>query len=263
MEKTPFSEQNASPFDLFMQMRDEHIASCWGIHMRMFGPILAPAFLHDDDTRRLMCSALNSACCGMTEDAVELLEELEAYCVNDADRAACFFGIAVAYELADEEEQALVFYQKANDFHHHFHLPYLKAARAAQRKGEFDVAEQHYRAAIQCFYDLYYDKKSETFMFEEGMDRAAASVYQAFVSCLTRMHRFDEAKALLAESAELPRTNGRISAEAALYAALGDRETVQNLLEELRKKDTLLYAETKDLTEHIFSGKHPSFLSGS
>lgn len=223
----------------------------WAVHMQAFGPILEPAFADNYQARIHLTAALNRISRRDIKGGLDKLKEVQKYIANDADKAAWLFFMGVCFEMAGAKEQMLSCYQQAAEFQHKFYLPYLKVAKSAHNDAVFEVAEENYRAAIHCFDATGLDDQSRTIL---------ASAYTNLASCLTMMHRYEEAQAMLHTSCQLlPRQQGRIAAEAVLQAAMGNGEKVAALLSELEKQNPAALEGAKSVTEDILAGTHPHF----
>lgn len=223
----------------------------WSVHMQAFGEILKYAFVENYEARIHLCAALDYISRQETKKGHDKLELVHTYCKTDNDEAAWLFCMGLCYEMAGRKEDMHQFYQQANDYGHHFYLPYLKVAKNAHEDAAFDIAERNYKEAIRCLWQLQGNQQSKMIL---------ASVYTNLTSCLTMMHRYSEAeenldlsKVILSEQA------GRISAEAVLYAAMQEKEKLTEPLEQLKKENLALYMVTKEMTDRIMSGEHPHF----
>lgn len=227
------------------------IQKSWKMHLQAFGPILESAFVDDYQSRIHLTAALNFISNRDVKSGYNKLQALESACVTDADKAAWLFCMGLCFEMAGMKEQMLGCYQEAAEYQHKFYLPYLKVAKSAHDDGVFEVAEENYIQAIQCL------KMSE---LNEQASVILGSAYTNYASCLTMMHRYEEAEEMLNCSEEvLPEQRGRYAAEAILAAAKGDVDEAYGL-EILVKNQTPELAEmTSKMVTEILESKHPHF----
>lgn len=231
------------------------IQKSWMIHMNAFQPILEPAFVESYAARVHLTAALNYISRRDSKNGLKKLRILEKMCVNDADKAAWLFFMGLCFEMIGEEEQTMAYYQQAGEFQHQFYLPYLKVAKSAHNDGMFDVAEEHYWKAIHCF-----DEKE----LDHGSKVILASAYTNLASCLTMMHRYEEAEQMIVLSEKtLAKQPGREATKAIIYAALKKEEQVATALLALEEEYPSMVSEIKKMTNEILAGTHPQFTSKS
>ncbi len=65
----------------------------WQIHLRAFGPLLAPAFADNEPARIHLCNALNHISRRNCDRGEKLLTSLDASATTDADRAMLTFCV--------------------------------------------------------------------------------------------------------------------------------------------------------------------------
>ena len=97
---------------------------------------------------------------------------------------------------------------------------------------------------------------------EMGAQRSIilSSVYTNYASCLTMMHRYEEAEDALRLSCEvLPEQKGRDTVIAILMAAKGDSEGAYNILNVIETQLPDIYNTTKKMVDDILDKKHPHF----
>lgn len=244
MDKTiKFVAENTYYSDVFQKK--------WSVHMQAFGEILKYAFVENYVARIHLCAALDYISRQETRNGHDKLELVHTYCETDKDETAWLFCMGLCYEMDGRKEDMLQFYQQANEHRHDFYLPYLKVAKNAHEDAAFDIAEQNYREAIRCLWQLRDNQQSKIIL---------ASAYTNLTSCLTMMHRYSEAEEYLELSkVVLSEQAGRASAEAILYAAMQEKEKLAGSLEQLKKENIALYMVTKEMTDRIMSGEHPHF----
>lgn len=227
------------------------IQDSWLAHMAAFGPILEPAFETDFQSRVHLTAALNLLSNRKVKESVEKLAQLKEKCVTDADWAAWHFFMGVVAELSSKPKEIVACYEKAAEYDHKFYLPYIKLARYAHFDANFDAAEKWYWKGISCL-----ENKNLT----EREAAALASTYANLCSCLTMMHRYEDAcMALERSKAAADKVPSRLASEAILYAAMGQQEQVSAVLELIKKQVPGLLAPTVDMTEQIAKGEHAHF----
>ena len=227
------------------------VQKSWQIHLQAFGPILAPAFTDDYHARIYLTTALNHISKRNVKAGLQKLQVLEPACKTDADKAAWLFCMGLAMEMVNMQNEMISFYQSAGKYGHSFYLPYAKVAKAAHADAIFDIAEENYAQAIRCLKAETADEKNKTVL---------ASLYTNYASCLTMMHRYEDAQAALESSREiLPTMFGRSAAETILEAARGNAEQARALLEQIKENEPALYETTAEMVTKILENKHPHF----
>lgn len=225
----------------------------WGVHMQAFGPILKPAFAEDYQSRVHLAAALNAISNRNLAVGLAKLKSLESACVTDADRTAFYFFMGVLCEMAGNQEQMLACYSQANSFGHKFYMPYLKVGQLYLSCNICDQAEENFRAAIKCFDGDGPNAQGKLIL---------GSAYANLATCLTMMHRYDEAEAALATSRQLyPDAPGRAAPEATLCAIRGDVAGVEQCLAALKAHTPDAYDSLKQSTDRILAGTDPFFFA--
>lgn len=229
----------------------EEFQKSWAVHMQAFGPILAPAFEGDYQSRVHLTAALNQISRKNLQAGFEKLKLLKEKCETNADKAAWLFFMGLCFDMAGMTEDMLVCYRQAAEFHHRFYMPYMKVAKFYQQGCMYDKAEENFLAAIHCF-----DGKGPDLQEK----RIISSAYTSLATCLTMMHRYPEAEAALETSRQLyPEAPGRSAAEAVLYAALGRAEEMENSLAILRQHAPEVWPEVQQMTDRIRNGTEELF----
>lgn len=232
---------------------DPKFQQSWEVHMKAFGPILAPAFKDNTIAKIHLTAALNQISRGDCQNGLMSLKKVHPLCHEDADYAAFFYFMGLAAERSGDPHGAREFYLRANEFNHGFYLPYMRAAKYAHTSADFDTAVENYRKAIEC---LSISSADSIPQFRQ----LSASARSNLGSCLTMMHRYDEAEALFDEAQSiLPDMPDLASPRAILYAAKGDQAKVSQQLSLLEKSKSALLAQTAAMTGEILSGKHAHF----
>lgn len=229
------------------------IQKSWQGHMQAFGPILAPAFVDDYQTKTHLCAALNFISNRDLEKALKKLQPLQGKCETDADKAAWLFCMGLVFDMAGVTEAMVDFYQQAARFGHHFYLPYLKVAKAAHMDGAFDVAAENYEIGIDCLRQGEYNDQIRVML---------GSVCSNFAAALTMMHRFEDAHAMLDASMDyMPVLPGRSGTHAVLFAAEGNWEVVEAAMTALQSESAEMYAQTQKMVDAIREGTQPQFFT--
>ena len=246
MKKETFAEKIARK-----SFESAAVQKSWQVHTQAFGPILEPAFTENYQARIHLTNALNHMSNRDLKGGLQKLNLIEKNCESDADKAAWLFCMGLCMEMAGMKEEMVSFYQNAGKFGHKFYLPYLKVAKAAHNDAVFEIAEENYENAIRCL--------------NEGDDIAQkqmilGSVYTNYASCLTMMHRYDDAEAALQRSCEiLPRLQGRAASEAILAAAKGESERALSIVAQIKEQEPTVFAMTNKMVTEILEKKHPHF----
>lgn len=246
MKKEPFADKLSKK-----AFESATFQKSWYVHMQAFGPILEPAFAENYQVRVHLTAALNHISRRDIQRGLEKLTSIKEYCVTNEDKAAWYFFMGLAFDMAAEKEQMLEYYQKSAEFKHKFYLPYLKMAKSAHEDAIFEIAEYNYRLAIQCFDRIELDRRNRVIL---------ASIYTNLVSCLTMMHRYEEAREALQSSNRILAVQpGRIVSETILCAAMGEEENAFELLAEIEEQKPDIAQDTKKLVDDILNGTHPHF----
>ena len=227
------------------------IQKSWQIHMAAFGPILENAFVGDYASRIHLGAALNNISRKEIPQALDKLRKIQKECHTDSDKAAWLFFAGLALEMGGDPQQAVSLYRNANEFRHRFYMPYLKVAKLAHSDGMFDIAEENYRAAIDCFQATGLDSQAKTIL---------TSAYCNLATCLIMMRRFEDAENALVLSRQLmPENPARSATEAVLCAVLGQEEEVNKHLSVLESYYPPALEQTAREIRDILEKKHIQF----
>ena len=231
-------------------LNDPQFLKNWASHMKSFGPILKDAFAEDPAARVNLCAALTHITAKKQPQALLKLNILQKSLVTDADKAAFFFAMGLFCEYAGKFDEMATLYNQANDLHHSFYLPYLKAGKYALDTRDYAVAEKNYRSALRCFPAIPSDKEKQLL----------ASAHTNLASCLIMMHRYNEADSALDASRNLmPLFPGRAAPEAILHALRGQTAQMLSALESLKTMAPFAYDSIKKSTDQILAGTEPQF----
>lgn len=235
--------------DMDMEGAQQAMQRSWNIHMQAFGPILSEAFKGNIEARAALTAALNHISRQNVKRGLELLRALKDHCRCSADLAAWAFFVGLCFEIAGKPELMRRWYLESDRFGHRFALPQLKLARLYHREARFDEAEKFYRKAIACLNE------------SESADKAQLSAaYTNLCSCLTMMHRFDEALDAWQAALSLPGRPGAEACAAILHAARGEKQKSMEYIAALKKTaPESLFSQTMETVALILSGKHAHF----
>lgn len=222
----------------------------WEVHRQAFGPILETAFVGNPQVRLMLTGALNHISRREMHRGMELLREVQTFCRRDADRAACAFFVGLCFELAGDREKMAQWYEKAGEFGHRFYLPYLKLAKRAHQKDQWDLASGYYKTAIACLLEMPEKDRDEIIL---------GSAHSNLTSCLTMLHRYTEAEAVWTAAGQYHLLPASYATGAVLYAAMGNREKTNAYLDKLRAEYPELLGQIQTMTGQILAGEHPAF----
>lgn len=240
MEETPIDFESA----------EFALRQSWETHRQAFGPILEPAFLENQQVRILLINALNHISRREIKRGMELLKELQPYCIYDEDKAAWAFFVGLCFEMGGAAKQALEWYEKAGKLGHRFYLPYLKLAKAAHTASRLEAAKSYYLTAIDCLLE----------MPEKDMDEVIlGAAYTNLTSCCTMLHQYAQAERAWNAARKYPLQNGADATAAILYAAMGDAQKTAEHIRRLQETSPDWVAKTQEMTQQILAGTHPAF----
>lgn len=232
----------------------EKAQKSWQIHSATFGPIMENAFIYNLEARAALVDALNKISQGQIDEGVGILDnKVSQCCQTNEDRAAYHFFVGIAYEFLTNIDAALRHWLEASKYEPEFYLLYLKLAKQAHCDAVFEFAEENYIKAIECLNNRKFPTKDH--------DRIISSAYSNLASCLTMMHRYEEALEAFENSekrySELPKRN---SGKAILFAVLENEQKCKECLRKIKEKESVyLYENTKTFVEEIFNETHAHF----
>ena len=171
----------------------EAMKSAWQAQSTVFGPIMEPAFVGDDAARIELAAAINMIQRREIKKALKKLDHMHKFCKNDADETAWLFFAGLAFDQAQDAENAVACWVQAVEYKPKFYLLYMKLARYLYLDAMYDPADEYYREAIDCLINH---------PMQEGVQNASfiASAYTNLASNLVMMHRLDEAIEALNEA---------------------------------------------------------------
>lgn len=223
----------------------------WQAHMQAFGPVLEPAFQEDYQARIHLTAALNLISRQKVQEGYDKLGAMKDRCQTNADKACWLFCLGVCFEMAGMTGDMVACYGQMEQFGHRFYLPHMKLAKFYQQGCRYDKAEEQFLAAIRCF-----EGKGP----DAGERRILSSAYTSLATCLTMMHRYEEAEAALETSRQLyPGAPGRSAASAVLYAVRGEQKLLEDSLSVLRQHAPEIYPEVEAMTRRIQAGTDELF----
>jgi len=224
----------------------------WNVHMQAFGPILAPAYAECYTARVHLINILNKISRQDVEGAKTTMETLKRSCGCDTDEemALWYFLEGLCGEVSGDIPAMVDGYMQAGNYHHHFYLPHLKIAKAAHQASDFDIASAEYCKALVRIREM---KPGE------ARDKLLASALTNLASCLTYMHRYEDAMANLTEAKRTMQLPLMEVTEAILLAAMDREEEMEAILIALAEADHPAYDEILDKCSAIMHGEDPHF----
>ena len=229
------------------------VQQSWKAHMQAFGPLLKPAFAENYQAKIHLTAALNHISKGNLQQAMPKLQMVQNCVENDADKAMLLFALGVYCETAGAQDQMVAYYNAANQCGHKFYLPYLKVARFCLGVADYAPAEENFRKAISCF---------DAAALSDADKIILGSAWANLGSCLTILHRYEEARTALNNSAALcPDAPGRAAAEAVLYALDGDEAQVAACLTTLESHSSDAVESVRESTAKILAKADPLFFT--
>lgn len=229
------------------------VQKSWQIDLQTFGPILEPAFVDNYKAKLHLTAALNYISKEKPGKGLEKLWRLKKECATDEDITALLFCLGLGFEKAGMKENMVSCYLEAGEYKHKFYYPYLRVAKSAYQDGVYEVAEENYKKAIQCLEEETLDDQKRTIL---GVS------YSNYASCLTMMHRYEDAEEAMKKSIEiLPEYKGRTVTEAILQAAMGNAEKALACTEATASEMPEFYEHTKKMVNEILEKRHPHFFA--
>lgn len=223
----------------------------WQVHMRSFGPIMAPAFEDNYQAKVHLCAGLNHISRKQIPQGLAKLSGLDKYVQTDADKCAYAFFLGLCCDMSGKQDQMVALYSMANQFGHKLYLPYLKVARFYLSSHMYEKAEANCRSAINCFTATGLSDQDKLIL---------GSAYTNLASCLLSMHRYEEAGDALTTSSSLyPNAPGRAAVEATLYAIQEDEKKARECLDILKNHAPDAYAAVHASVEKILAKTDPVF----
>ena len=229
------------------------VQQSWKVHMQAFGPILRPAFADNFQAKIHLTAALNHISKGNLQQAMPKLQQVQNFIENDADKAMLLFALGVYCETAGAQEQMAAYYDAANQCGHSFYLPYLKVAKFCLGAADYAPAEENFRKAIACF---------DASALSDADKIILGSAYANLGSCLTMLHRYEDAWTALENSKALcPEAPGRAAAEAVLHALKGDEASVAACIAVLEEHTPDAVESVRQSTAKILAKTDPLFFT--
>lgn len=224
----------------------------WQIHLQAFGPILEPAYPDCYTAKVHLINILNKISRRDLSGANETMETLVKSCGCDTaeEKALHCFLQGLCRELGGDKLGMFSAYIRAGQYGHQFYLLPLKCARFAHDDGELDVALSEYCKALPLIRALP-DSPVRTKLLGSTLTNTA--------SCMTYMHRCEDAEALLAEARAVGPVPRIEAAEAVLMAVLNRPDALEGCLDALRQANDPDYDHILSLTRAILEGRDPHF----
>ena len=195
------------------------VQQSWKTHIQAFGPILKPAFAENFQAKIHVTAALNHISKGNLPQALPKMQQLQNFCETDADKSMLLFLFGLYCERAGNQEQMAAYYDAANRCGHGFYLPWLKVAKFHLAASNYAPAEECFRNAIACF---------DAAALSDGDKIILGSAYANLATCLTMLHRYEDAWTALRNSEAIcPDAPGRDAAAAVLHALRGEKEQAE------------------------------------
>ena len=229
------------------------VQQSWKGHMQAFGPILRPAFADNYQAKIHLTAALNHISKGNLQQAMPKLQQVQNFIETDADKAMLLFALGIYCESAGAQEQMAAYYDAANQCGHNFYLPYLKVAKFCLAAADYAPAEENFRKAIACF---------DAAALSDSDKIILGSAYANLGSCLTMLHRYEDAWTALENSrAFCPDAPGRAAAEAVLHALKGDEAQVAACIAVLEDHTPDAVESVRTSTAKILTKNDPLFFT--
>ena len=224
----------------------------WQVHMQSFGPILEPAYPGCFTAKIHLVDLLNTISRGDIDKANVIMERLFRSCGCDtsAENALRCFLLGLCYEVSGNKMAMFGMYNMAGHHGHRFYLPHLKCAKFAHESSQLDIALAEYFKALAIIRDMP-DSAERT--------KLLGSVLTNTASCMTYMHRYQDAEALLKEARQTGPMARIEAVEAVLFAALDREEEMEACLVALAEADDPAYDHILDLVTDIINGYDPHF----
>lgn len=224
----------------------------WNAHMQVFGPILTPAYPDCWTARVHLTNILNKISRRDVPGAKATMQTLlqSCGCDGDAEKALWHFLEGLCGEVSGDENAMVDGYMAAENYHHRFYLPHVKLAKGAHAASEFDIACHEYSMAIRCIREM---------PDSPAKDKHLASALTNLASCLTSMHRYDDALAAMEEARRTMPLPGMEVTQAILLAAMDREEEMEACLVALAEANSPVYDQTLDMVERIMYGDDPHF----
>lgn len=144
---------------------------------------------------------------------MEILDQIKEFCIYDEDKAARNFFVGLCYEMSNDKDQMLLWYEEVGKYGHRFYLPYLKLAKTAYNEKRYAKAKEYYITAIDCLLEMPEDDREEMIL---------GSSYANLTSCLIMLNEYETAETMWNKAQNYPLQITAPAIAAILYAAIGD-----------------------------------------
>lgn len=224
----------------------------WQVHVQAFGPILEPAYADCYTAKVHLTNILNKISVGDVNDARSVMDTLIKSCGCDTneEKALMAFLQGLCCEVAGDKMRMFAMYTQAGYFKHRFYLPHLKCAKFAHEASQLDIALAEYGKALPLVRELP-EGPARTKLLGGALTNTA--------SCLTYMHRYQDAEALLKEAHQCGPVARIETVEAVLFAATDREEEMEARLTALADANDPDYDHILDLVTKVINGQDPHF----
>ena len=173
------------------------VAEQWQFYLRMFGPILSPAWPDSFTARIHLINALNHIGRQEADQARKLMATLERSCgiPGDPERALMHFLTGLLANRMGNDEEAMAAWCACARCNPPFTMPSFKAAVLARESGRYALAADMYRRTLT----LPAGAAGQT----PGALQIPAESWSGLALCLTMLRLFAEAQQALAIASPL------------------------------------------------------------
>lgn len=228
------------------------VLQSWQVHMQAFAPILEPAYADCYTAKIHIINIFNKISRGDVDGAKDVMDTLvkSCGCETNADKALLCFMQGLCHEVSGNKMAMFSMYTQAGYHGHHFYLPHLKNAKFAHESGQLDIALAAYFKGLTCIREM-----------PESAARAKllGSTLTNAASCMTYMHRYQDAEAALKEARQTGPVPRIEAVEAVLLAALGRKDETETCLSTLAAAKDPAYEHIHDLVQAILEQRDPHF----
>lgn len=234
----------------------EAFDNAWGLHSRMFGQIMDPAFTGDNAARLELVAALNLLSRGEMIRGMKKLDGLFKFCKTDEDFAAWYFFMGVCYEKTGMRDRAAVLLSESAKREPDFYMVYLLLAKCLHEEKHYESALAGYMRALECAEDIPQRDEIPAVRTEPLL----GSIHGNMAACLVMMRHYDEAEYELYEAQSYGYTPPLLNLSwAMLYAATDRKQLAREKMAVLRRELPEVEARYTLTVEEILMRKNPRF----